>query len=48
MLVSLVSPVLSYYGTLPLDDDLQRQRAFLYTHDRLADWYKHYLTREQI
>jgi hypothetical protein len=43
-----VSPVLSYYHAFPLDDDLQRQWAFLDTHDSLTDWYKHFRTVGQI
>jgi len=48
MLVSRVSPVLSYYHRLPLSDDLQWQWALLDTHDSLTDWYKHYRSRDQI
>jgi len=47
-LLSRVSPVLSYYHSLPLDDDLQRQWALLDTHDSLTDWYKHFRTKGQI
>jgi len=47
-LLSRVSPVLSYYHALPLDDELQRQWALLDTHDSLTDWYKHFRTRGQI
>jgi 2-polyprenyl-3-methyl-5-hydroxy-6-metoxy-1,4-benzoquinol methylase len=47
-LVSRVSPVLSYYHALPLNDDFQRQWAFLDTHDSLTDWYKHFRTKGQI
>lgn len=47
-LVSRVSPVLSYYHALPLNDDLQRQWALLDTHDSLTDWYKHFRTKGQI
>jgi 2-polyprenyl-3-methyl-5-hydroxy-6-metoxy-1,4-benzoquinol methylase len=47
-LLSRVSPVLSYYHAFPLDDDLQRQWAFLDTHDSLTDWYKHFRTVGQI
>ncbi len=46
--MSRVSPVLSYYHALPLDDELQRQWALLDTHDSLTDWYKHFRTRGQI
>lgn len=47
-LLSRVSPVLSYYHALPLNDDLQRQWSLLDTHDSLTDWYKHFRTRDQI
>ncbi|HEX6790089.1 MAG TPA: class I SAM-dependent methyltransferase, partial [Candidatus Krumholzibacteria bacterium] len=48
MVVSRISPVLSYYHSLPLPDDLQRQWALLDTHDSLTDWYKHFRSPEQI
>lgn len=47
-LLSRVSPVLSYYGRLPLNDDLQREWSLLDTHDSLTDWYKHFRTKGQI
>jgi SAM-dependent methyltransferase len=47
-LVSRVSPVLSYYHSLPLSDDLQRKWALLDTHDYLTDWYKHFRNKPQI
>ncbi len=47
-LLSRVSPVLSYYHALPLDDDLQRQWALLDTHNSLTGWYKHFRTKGQI
>jgi SAM-dependent methyltransferase len=47
-LVSRVSPVLTYFHSLPLAEDLQRQWALLDTHDALTDWYKHFRTRAQI
>jgi len=47
-LLSRISPVLSYYHALPLDDELQRQWALLDTHDSLTDWYKHFRTRDEI
>jgi SAM-dependent methyltransferase len=49
LLVSRVSPVLSYYRGYPeLNAELQRQWALLDTHDALTDWYKHFRTRGQI
>lgn len=47
-LVSRVSPVLTYFHTLDLDDELQREWALLDTNDSLTDRYKHFRTREQI
>ena len=47
-LVSRVSPVLTYYHGLPLDDELQRQWALLDTNDYLTDWYKHFRSPAQI
>lgn len=47
-LLSRVSPVLSYYHALPLDDALQREWALLDTHDSLTDWYEHARTTGQI
>jgi hypothetical protein len=38
--LSRISPVLSYYHALPLDDALQREWALLDTHDSLTDRYK--------
>lgn len=46
--LSRVSPVLSYYHVLPLNDELQREWALLDTHDALTDWYKHFRTRAQV
>jgi 2-polyprenyl-3-methyl-5-hydroxy-6-metoxy-1,4-benzoquinol methylase len=49
MLLSRVSPVLTYYHALPeLDDRLQYEWAELDTHDSLTDWYKHVRTRREI
>jgi SAM-dependent methyltransferase len=48
ILLSRVSPVLSYYNVLPLRDDLQREWSLLDTHDSLTDWHKHFRTRGQI
>jgi SAM-dependent methyltransferase len=47
-LLSRVSPVLSYYHVLPLNEELQREWALLDTHDALTDWYKHLRTRRQL
>jgi 2-polyprenyl-3-methyl-5-hydroxy-6-metoxy-1,4-benzoquinol methylase len=49
MLLSRLSPVLCYYHAHPgLNDELQRDWAYLDTHDSLTDWYKHFCTRRQI
>jgi SAM-dependent methyltransferase len=48
VLLSRVSPVISYHNLFPLSDDLQYQWALLDTHDSLTDWYKHFRTRGQI
>ena len=49
MLVSRVSPVLSYYHVhKDLSDQLQYEWALLDTHDSLTDWYKHFRTVDQI
>lgn len=49
MLLSRVSPVLTYYHALPeLDDRQQYEWAELDTHDSLTDWYKHVRTRREI
>lgn len=47
-LLSRISPVLSYYHALPLDDELQREWSLLDTHDSLTAWYKHFRTKGQI
>jgi 2-polyprenyl-3-methyl-5-hydroxy-6-metoxy-1,4-benzoquinol methylase len=47
-LLSRISPVISYYHYLPLNDALQREWALLDTHDSLTDWHKHFRTRRQI
>jgi len=47
-LLSRVSPVLSYFHALPLDEQRQREWALLDTHDSLTDWYKHFRSRGQI
>jgi 2-polyprenyl-3-methyl-5-hydroxy-6-metoxy-1,4-benzoquinol methylase len=42
MLLSRISPVLSYYHAYPeLTDDLQSEWALLDTHDSLTAWYRH-------
>jgi 2-polyprenyl-3-methyl-5-hydroxy-6-metoxy-1,4-benzoquinol methylase len=46
--LSRVSPVLSYYHALPIDEGLQREWALLDTHDALTDRFKHFRTRRQI
>jgi len=49
MILSRISPVLCYYHAYPnLDDALQREWAFLDTHDSLTDWYNHFRTKGQI
>jgi 2-polyprenyl-3-methyl-5-hydroxy-6-metoxy-1,4-benzoquinol methylase len=47
-LLSRLSPVLSYYHALPLDDRLQEEWSLLDTYDSLTDRYKRYRTRGQI
>jgi SAM-dependent methyltransferase len=49
MLLSRVSPLLTYYHAYPqLDDRLQYEWALLDTHDNLTDYYKHFRTVPQI
>ncbi|HTU65158.1 MAG TPA: class I SAM-dependent methyltransferase [Steroidobacteraceae bacterium] len=49
MLLSRVSPVLTYFQALPeLDDRQQYEWAELDTHDSLTDWYKHVRTPGEI
>jgi SAM-dependent methyltransferase len=49
MLLSRLSPLLCYYHAYPgLNDELQRDWAYLDTHDSLTDWHKHFRTRRQI
>jgi SAM-dependent methyltransferase len=49
MMLSRVSPLLTYFQTYPqLDDRLQFEWALLDTHDHLTDYYKHLRTRPQI
>jgi hypothetical protein len=49
MLLSRFSPLLCYYHAHPgLNDALQRDWAYLDTHDSLTDWYKHFRTCRQI
>lgn len=47
-ILSRVSPVLAYFQTYPLTDELQFEWALLDTHDALTDWFKHYRTKGQI
>lgn len=47
-ILSRVSPVLAYYHSLDLNDELQREWALLDTHDALTDRFKHFRTRRQI
>ena len=47
-LVTRLSPVLSYYHALPLDDALQRDWSLLDTYDSLTDRFKHFRTKSQI
>lgn len=48
-ILSRLSPVLTYYHTLPeLSDRMQHEWAQLDTHDSLTDYYKHFRTRSQI
>jgi 2-polyprenyl-3-methyl-5-hydroxy-6-metoxy-1,4-benzoquinol methylase len=49
MLLSRVSPVLTYFHALPeLDDRQQYEWAELDTHDSLTDWYKHVRSPREI
>ena len=49
MLLSRVSPLVTYYQAYPsLDDRLQYEWALLDTHDALTDYYKHLRTPGQI
>jgi hypothetical protein len=49
MMLSRVSPVLSYYQAFPqLGDKLQKEWAFLDTHDSLTCWYQRFRTSGQI
>jgi SAM-dependent methyltransferase len=49
MLLSRISPVVSYWHAYPQLTDLQqREWALLETHDALTDWYKHMRTRRAI
>jgi 2-polyprenyl-3-methyl-5-hydroxy-6-metoxy-1,4-benzoquinol methylase len=44
-----VTPVVSYYYDFPdLSEELQKEWAFLDTHDILTDYYKHFLTLDQM
>lgn len=47
--VGRISPVLSYYEVYPeLSDTLQREMAFLDSHDALTDYFKHWRNTVQI
>lgn len=49
ILLSRLSPVISYYQTYPqLNDQLQHEWALLDTHDSMTDYYKHLRTKGQI
>lgn len=49
MLLSRVSPILTYFHALPaLSDELQYEWAELDTHDSLTDWYKRLRSRRAI
>ncbi len=49
MLLSRISPILSYYHVYPeLNDQLQYEWALLDTHDTLTDYYKHLRSKRQI
>jgi hypothetical protein len=48
-LMKIITPVISYYYDYPeLSEKLQKEWAFLDTHDALTDYYKHFMTRGQI
>ena len=47
--LSRFSPVLAYYHVFPeLDEEHQRQFAYLDTHDSLTDWHKHLHTQAEL
>ena len=48
LLLNRVSPVITYYNNLPLNDKQQEEWALLDTHDSLTDWYKHFRNKKQI
>ena len=49
MVLSRVSPILTYYHVLPqLSDELQYEWSELDTHDSLTDWYKRLRSRRSI
>jgi 2-polyprenyl-3-methyl-5-hydroxy-6-metoxy-1,4-benzoquinol methylase len=49
VLLNRISPVISYYSSLPqLNNTLQEEWALLDTHDSLTDWYKRYKSNKQI
>ena len=48
-LFSRISPIQTYYHSYPgLSDKLQKEWAFLDTHDSLTDWFKHLRTEKDI
>ncbi|MEP6615517.1 MAG: methyltransferase domain-containing protein [Ginsengibacter sp.] len=48
-ILNRISPVVSYYRSLPqLNDQQQKEWAVLDTHDWLTDWFKHYRSKKQI
>lgn len=49
MILNRISPVITYYTSLPqLNDQQQEEWALLDTHDSLTDWHKHFRNRSQI
>ena len=49
VLLNRISPVVSYYSSLPqLNDQHQEEWALLDTHDSLTDWYKWLRNKKQI
>jgi 2-polyprenyl-3-methyl-5-hydroxy-6-metoxy-1,4-benzoquinol methylase len=47
-LLSRISPVVTYFHSYKLSDELHRQWSLLDTHDSLTDWFKHRRTKGQI
>jgi hypothetical protein len=49
VLLNRISPVVSYYSSLPqLNDTQQEEWALLDTHDSLTDWYKWLRSKQSI